>query len=74
MLGVVGLVIIGVAVGVTVAKNHKSSSSSSSSVTKSDPNDPSNFSKDSRLKQSFYGLAYTPEGSQLPDCGNKLGK
>jgi exo-beta-1,3-glucanase (GH17 family) len=35
-------------------------------------NDPSVFEKDSRLKRSFYGLAYTPEGSQLPECGNSL--
>ncbi|EKM78091.1 hypothetical protein AGABI1DRAFT_42275 [Agaricus bisporus var. burnettii JB137-S8] len=34
--------------------------------------DPSVFDKDPNLHQSFYGLAYTPEGSQLPDCGNKL--
>ena len=71
------LIAVGVAVGVTVAKSHKStsttSSSSSSSVTDSDPNDPSSFEKDSRLIQSFWGIAYTPEGSQYPDCGNSLG-
>ncbi|KAF8754761.1 glycosyl hydrolase 17 family [Rhizoctonia solani] len=29
-------------------------------VVKADPNDPSKFEKDSRLKNSFYGFAYTP--------------
>lgn len=64
----------------TVAKNHKStnastssSSSSSSVVNQTDANDPSTFELDTRLKKSFYGIAYTPEGSQLPDCGNSLG-
>ncbi|KAG6819527.1 hypothetical protein H0H93_011030 [Arthromyces matolae] len=73
------IIIVGVVVGVLVAKNHKSSSSSSSSsssnssaVSQTDPNDPSTFVKNSALHQSFYGLAYTPAGSQLPDCGNSL--
>ena len=35
--------------------------------------DPSVFPKDPNLHQAFYGIAYTPEGSQLPDCGNSLG-
>ncbi|KAH7338353.1 glycoside hydrolase [Rhizoctonia solani] len=38
-------------------------------VVKADPNDPSKFEKDSRLKNSFYGFAYTPLGALLPDCG-----
>lgn len=37
-----------------------------------DPNDPSNFAKDARLHRSFYGMAYTPENSQYPACGNSL--
>lgn len=79
MVTIVGLIITGIAVGVALGTKHKSSSTSSSSsssssnpVKQTDPNDPSTFVKDSRLKQSFYGLAYTPEGSQLPDCGNNL--
>jgi len=75
LIAVVGLLIIGVVVGVVVSKNHKTSSrlsSTSSVVNQTNPNDPSTFQKDSRLKQSFYGLAYTPAGSQLPDCGNSL--
>ncbi|KIK66578.1 glycoside hydrolase family 17 protein [Collybiopsis luxurians FD-317 M1] len=71
------VIAVAVALGVTLSKKNSTSSSSSSSssgssVTNSDPNDPSKFTKDSRLKQSFYGIAYTPAGSQLPDCGNSL--
>ncbi|EGN98846.1 glycoside hydrolase family 17 protein [Serpula lacrymans var. lacrymans S7.3] len=36
------------------------------------PNTPNNFPKNNALIQSFYGLAYTPLGSQLPDCGNSI--
>ncbi|KAG9126231.1 hypothetical protein FRC07_004339 [Ceratobasidium sp. 392] len=36
---------------------------------KSDPKDPSKFETDSRLKNSFYGFAYTPLGALMPDCG-----
>ncbi|KAI0661806.1 glycoside hydrolase [Cubamyces menziesii] len=76
LLAVLGLIAVGVGVGVTVSKNHKSTSSSSSSsssaVEQTDPNDPSTFKLDTRLKKSFWGIAYTPEGSQYPDCGNSL--
>ncbi|KAF8656178.1 hypothetical protein AX16_002619 [Volvariella volvacea WC 439] len=83
IVGIMGavlvLIIIGIAVGVTVANNNRQSARNSSSsgpavVNQTDPNDPSTFVKDSRLHQSFYGLAYTPEGSLLPDCGNSLDK
>lgn len=73
------LIGVGVGVGVAVAKSksnsNKSTSTTSSTgaVTETDPNDPSTFQKDTKLKHSFYGLAYTPEGSQLPSCGNSLG-
>ncbi|KLO09754.1 glycoside hydrolase [Schizopora paradoxa] len=43
-----------------------------STVPQTNPNDPSSFEKDSRLIKSFYGIAYTPEGSQYPACGNSL--
>ena len=64
-------------VGLGVGLSHKSSNdsanrSSSSSSSSSDSSDPSDFTKDANLKQVFYGIAYTPEGSQLPDCGNNL--
>ncbi|KAF8519533.1 glycoside hydrolase family 17 protein [Gautieria morchelliformis] len=77
------LIAVGVAVGVTVSKSHKNnnnnnlasngSSSGASGVVQSDPNDPSSFTKDARLHQSFYGLAYTPANAQLPNCNVTLG-
>ncbi|KAJ3830047.1 glycoside hydrolase family 17 protein [Lentinula raphanica] len=69
------LVVVGVVLGVVLSRKNsssKSSSTSSSVVNQTDPNDPSTFQKDSRLKQSFYGIAYTPAGSQYPACGNSL--
>lgn len=87
IVAVVGIIIVAVVVGVVVSNNNKknnnlSTSSSSDSSTgasanattqQTNPNDPSSFTKDSTLHQSFYGMAYTPVGSQLPDCGNSLG-
>jgi ABC-type oligopeptide transport system substrate-binding subunit len=81
VVGVLALIAIGVGVGVGVSKSHKSStksaatttSSNSSAVQQTDPHDPSSFVKNSALKQSFYGMAYTPYGSQLPNCNNSLG-
>ena len=67
VLGV--LIGAGVTVGVILLKRHHTSAASSSSQS-----DPSTFEKDPRLKQSFYGIAYTPEGVQLPECGAVLGK
>ncbi|EEB92495.1 hypothetical protein MPER_08983, partial [Moniliophthora perniciosa FA553] len=88
VVGVVAVIAIAVGVGVGVSqsnKNSSNSSSSSSSTTgaagsssnpggpaQSDPNDPSTFVKDPNLHKAFYGMAYTPEGSQLPNCGNNL--
>ncbi|KAJ7584368.1 glycoside hydrolase family 17 protein [Mycena floridula] len=82
LVGIVALIAIGVGVGVSVHNNSKkstkalsassSSDSSAGDPVQSDPNDPSTFQLDSRFKKAFYGLAYTPEGSQLPDCGNSL--
>ncbi|CAE7136729.1 unnamed protein product [Rhizoctonia solani] len=77
------LVLIGAGVGLGVALSKKSGGSSGSrssdgsmvtipgtaGVVKADPNDPSKFEKDSRLKNSFYGFAYTPLGALLPECG-----
>jgi hypothetical protein len=83
VVGVVLLIVIGVGVGVGVSKSHKSSpksaaaagssSNSSGVVQQTNPNDPSSFVKNPALKQAFYGLAYTPYGSQLPTCNNSLG-
>ncbi|KAJ6628915.1 glycoside hydrolase superfamily [Mycena sp. CBHHK59/15] len=85
VVGLLALIAVGVGVGVTLAHKNKSSSSTKSSsatnsnsgsnssgVTQTDPNDPSTFVKNPALKQAFYGLAYTPYGSQLPNCGNNL--
>ncbi|EMD33983.1 glycoside hydrolase family 17 protein [Gelatoporia subvermispora B] len=85
LIALVVLIAAGVTVGVLLSRKHSSSSSSSPSsssaattvgpsgvVNQTDPNDPSTFVPDSRLKHSFYGLAYTPAGSQLPECGNSL--
>jgi hypothetical protein len=75
-VALVAIIAIGAGVGVSLSKKNTSSGTSSSksgSTTKqTDPNDPSSFVKDPKLKQSFWGLAYTPEGSQLPNCGNNL--
>ncbi|KIK54900.1 glycoside hydrolase family 17 protein [Collybiopsis luxurians FD-317 M1] len=62
--------IVAIVVGVVLSQEKKSSSSSSSDDD-SVSGDPSQFSKDSRLKQSFWGIAYTPEGTLYPDCGAK---
>ncbi|ESK95077.1 glycoside hydrolase family 17 protein [Moniliophthora roreri MCA 2997] len=86
VIGVVAVIAIAVGVGVGVSQSNKNSNSSSSSSTtgaagsasnpggpaQSDPNDPSTFVKDPNLHKAFYGIAYTPEGSQLPNCGNSL--
>ena len=86
-LVLIAVVVVAVVVGVVVSKNNGknsktlsnsgssgggSSSNSNSSVTQSNPDDPSSFVKNPNLHQSFYGMAYTPAGSQLPDCGNSL--
>ena len=69
IVGLIVLIGVGVGVGVGVSKSKSSSNNSSSG---SSSGDASSFTKDPNLKQSFYGIAYTPEGSQLPDCGNSL--
>ncbi|KAL4066944.1 glycoside hydrolase family 17 protein [Scleroderma citrinum] len=73
------LIAVGVSVGVVLSKKSSSASTSGSGGGGSgstppgtNPNDPSNFQKNPALKQSFYGIAYTPLGSQLPDCGSTL--
>ena len=79
--GVIVLVIIiavSVSVGIVVSRRNSntrnsSSSSNSGAVSQTDPNDPSTFVKNPNLHQAFYGIAYTPVGSQLPNCGNSLG-
>lgn len=77
------LAIIAIVVGVTVSqvtKNNGNSGSGSGSSNSgnnggtsttngtSTNGDASQFDKDSRLHQSFWALAYTPEGAILPNC------
>lgn len=69
VLGVIA--VVGIVVGVVVSQlkknttNGNSSSSGSNSGSGSgvlsNPNDPSVFTKDSRLHQSMWGIAYTPQ-------------
>nr|XP_019045226.1 glucan 1,3-beta-glucosidase [Kwoniella bestiolae CBS 10118]OCF24156.1 glucan 1,3-beta-glucosidase [Kwoniella bestiolae CBS 10118] len=79
--GILGvLALIGIIVGVVVSQVNKNNSSSSSNSGSSQRNgngtstiknegDPSDFDKDSRLHQSFWGFAYTPQDALLPWCG-----
>ncbi|ODO00069.1 hypothetical protein I350_06693 [Cryptococcus amylolentus CBS 6273] len=63
-----------IVIGVVVSQTNKSSdndgstkSGSNSTLTVGD--DASDFEKDSRLHQSFWGFAYTPQNVLLPWCG-----
>ncbi|KAF9506889.1 glycoside hydrolase family 17 protein [Hydnum rufescens UP504] len=73
-VAIVTIVAIGGIVAGVVLSRHKSSSSSTStggggSNKNSSSSDPSSFTKNPALKNSFYGFAYTPLGAILPDCG-----
>ncbi|PPQ68664.1 hypothetical protein CVT25_012318 [Psilocybe cyanescens] len=84
IVGLIGIAVIAIAVGIVVSHNNKKSNnlsansnstatvSSNSTVQQTDPNDPSQFTKDPNFHQAFWGMAYTPFGSQTPDCGNSL--
>ena len=81
IIGIIVIIGVAVGVGVGVSQSNKSSNNSKSggssgngTVPQTDPNDPSTFVRDDRLKKSFYGMAYTPENSQYPECGNSLGE
>ncbi|KAG9315039.1 glycoside hydrolase family 17 protein [Chiua virens] len=64
------LIGVGVGVGVTLSKKNNNDSSAPTNVpTGTNPNDPANFQKNPLLKHAFWGIAYTPIGAQLPDCG-----
>ena len=74
ILGVIALIaiVVGAVVSQTVGKSNGSGSSGSGSgsgngsgdkVEQTDPNDPSTFTKDDRLHQSFWAMAYTPQAS-----------
>ncbi|KAJ7261760.1 glycoside hydrolase superfamily [Mycena haematopus] len=77
LIALLGLLGAGAAAGMILVKKNPPSSSSSASTDSSSPltnsdSDPSSFTKDPALAQSFYGIAYTPAGSQIPHCGNSL--
>ncbi|KAK2466072.1 hypothetical protein APHAL10511_001714 [Amanita phalloides] len=65
LVAVVAIIAIAVTVGVVASKK-------AIGKPKSNASDPSLFPKHPMLHQSFYGLAYTPAGSQYPGCGNSL--
>lgn len=60
------LAIGGIVAGVLVSRNNDSDSSSSGGSS------ASNFAKDPKLHKAFYGMAYTPELSMYPACGNSI--
>ncbi|KAL1666915.1 glycoside hydrolase family 17 protein [Schizophyllum commune] len=65
--------VAGIVAGVLVSRNNSSSSKSNLASNSSSSGDPSDFDKDENLHVSFYGIAYTPAGSQLDaNCGNSL--
>lgn len=82
LLILLAIIAIGVGVGVSVSNKNRSKTNgnnsnstngnSSNPVSQTDPNDPSTFKKDSRLKKSFYGIAYEPNGAIPPACGATL--
>ncbi|KAN0113594.1 glycoside hydrolase, partial [Russula decolorans] len=87
VVGIIAVIAIAVGAGVGVSNHNKSGNNRSSSngskgsgsgsgnttvVPQTNPNDPSTFVKDSRLKQSFYGMAYTPSGAIPPNCTSTL--
>ncbi|KAI5836343.1 glycoside hydrolase [Schizophyllum commune Tattone D] len=65
--------VAGIVAGVLVSRNNSSSSKSNLASNSPSSGDPSDFDKDENLHVSFYGIAYTPAGSQLDaNCGNSL--
>lgn len=86
-IALIVIIAIAVGVGVAVSNNNKKHPSNkstsngngnsaspvnSSVVPQTNPNDPSTFIKDPRLHQSFWGFAYSPAGSVLPNCTASL--
>ncbi|KAG8213259.1 glycoside hydrolase family 17 protein [Butyriboletus roseoflavus] len=65
------LIAVGVTLGVVLSKKNSNSTSSSGPVG-TNTNDPSNFQKNPALQHMFWGIAYTPIGAQLPNCGVTL--
>ncbi|ORY31807.1 glycoside hydrolase superfamily [Naematelia encephala] len=72
------IVLVAVVVGVVVGKDRSGKGNNNDAVKSGDTNststlsnstDPSQFTKDSRLHQSFWAIAYTPQSTLLPWCG-----
>ena len=64
-----GVAVLAAIIGLLVrkvgrSKDH-SSGASNTNATSSKPSDPSSFTKDPRLHQTFWGFAYTPNASNL---------
>jgi len=86
VVSLLALVAIGVGVGVSVSSKNRTKTNGNNSnnnsnpnsnnpnnpVNQTDPNDPSTFQKDPRLIQSFYGIAYEPNGVIYPNCTAEL--
>ncbi|KAJ3795930.1 hypothetical protein GGU11DRAFT_746604 [Lentinula aff. detonsa] len=68
LIAIIIAIIVTIILGVVLSRKSSSSSSSDDIIS----GDPSQFTKDSSLKRSFWGIAYTPKGTLYPDCGAKL--
>ena len=84
------LIAIAAGVGIAVSNSNKhnnanastngssgqsnSGGNSTKGGTNSDPNDPSIFDKNPDFHKVFFGMAYTPNGGVMPDCGAKQGE
>lgn len=55
-----------------VALSNDTINTSTAGVVQQLGSDPSQFSKDAKLKQSFYGIAYTMMDALYPDCNEGL--
>lgn len=75
------LIILGVVLGVSFGTRSTKSSGTdtpsgnntiNTAVVQQTGNDPSQFTKDTKLKQSFYGVAYTMMDALYPDCNEGL--
>lgn len=69
------LIIGGIVAGIAISQSKKGSSNATKSTgndTSTVSGDPSKFTKNDALHQSFYGFGYTPIGAILPDCGANI--
>ncbi|KAJ3992539.1 P-loop containing nucleoside triphosphate hydrolase protein, partial [Lentinula boryana] len=59
LIAIIIAIVVVIILGVVLSRKNSSSSSSDNIIS----GDPSQFTKDSSLKQSFWGITYTPEGT-----------